>query len=69
MKIYLSGKMAPVTGSTAGIGLTITKGPATAGTSVIVNGRPQLGQRLSRRPAAMSKACLPVSRRLTGAAS
>jgi NADP-dependent 3-hydroxy acid dehydrogenase YdfG len=63
MKIDVSGKMALVTGSTAGIGL------ATAGTPVIVNGWPQPGQRLSRRPAAMSKACLPISRRLTGAAS
>ena len=63
MKVDVSGKMALVTGSTAGIGL------ATAGTSVIVNGWPQPGQRLSRRPAAISKACLPISRRLAGAAS
>jgi NAD(P)-dependent dehydrogenase (short-subunit alcohol dehydrogenase family) len=69
MKIDVSSKMALVTGSTAGIGLAIAKGLATAGTSVIVNGRPQPGQRLSRRPAAMSKACLSISRRLTGAAS
>jgi NAD(P)-dependent dehydrogenase (short-subunit alcohol dehydrogenase family) len=41
MKIDLSGKMALVTGSTAGIGLTMAKGVATAGTSVIVNGRSQ----------------------------
>jgi NAD(P)-dependent dehydrogenase (short-subunit alcohol dehydrogenase family) len=69
MKIDVSSKMALVTGSTAGIGLAIAKGLATAGTSVIVNGWPQPGQRLSRRPAAMSKACLPISRRLAGAAS
>ena len=39
MKIDLSGKTAIVTGSTAGIGLAIAKGLATAGAKVIVNGR------------------------------
>ena len=39
MNIDLSGKTAIVTGSTAGIGLAIAKGLATAGAKVIVNGR------------------------------
>ena len=39
MNIDLSGKTAIVTGSTAGIGLTIAKGLATAGVKVVVNGR------------------------------
>ena len=39
MKIDLSGKTDIVTGSTAGIGLAIAKGLATAGAKVIVNGR------------------------------
>jgi NAD(P)-dependent dehydrogenase (short-subunit alcohol dehydrogenase family) len=41
MKFDLSGKTALVTGSTAGIGHAITKGLATAGTNVVVNGRTQ----------------------------
>ena len=41
MKIDLSGKVALVTGSTAGIGLAIAKGLAAAGAKVIVNGRKQ----------------------------
>jgi NAD(P)-dependent dehydrogenase (short-subunit alcohol dehydrogenase family) len=41
MKFDLSGKTALVTGSTAGIGHAITKGLASAGTNVVVNGRTQ----------------------------
>lgn len=41
MKIDLAGKVALVSGSTAGIGLAIAKGLASAGASVIVNGRKQ----------------------------
>lgn len=39
MKIDLSGKIAIVTGSTAGIGYAIAKGLARAGAEVVVNGR------------------------------
>lgn len=39
MKIDLSGKIALVTGSTAGIGLAIAKGLAGSGARVVVNGR------------------------------
>jgi NAD(P)-dependent dehydrogenase (short-subunit alcohol dehydrogenase family) len=39
MKIDLSGKIALVTGSTAGIGHAIAKGLAASGASVVVNGR------------------------------
>ena len=39
MRIDLSGKMALVTGSTAGIGFAIAQGLAAAGASVVVNGR------------------------------
>jgi NAD(P)-dependent dehydrogenase (short-subunit alcohol dehydrogenase family) len=39
MNIDLSGKIAIVSGSTAGIGLAIAKGLATAGAKVVVNGR------------------------------
>jgi NAD(P)-dependent dehydrogenase (short-subunit alcohol dehydrogenase family) len=39
MHIDLSGKTAIVTGSTAGIGLAIARGLATAGAKVVVNGR------------------------------
>lgn len=39
MKIDLSGKIAVVTGSTAGIGFAVAKGLAEAGAEVIVNGR------------------------------
>jgi NAD(P)-dependent dehydrogenase (short-subunit alcohol dehydrogenase family) len=41
MKIDLSGKTALVTGSTSGIGHAIAKGLASAGASVVVNGRNQ----------------------------
>jgi NAD(P)-dependent dehydrogenase (short-subunit alcohol dehydrogenase family) len=41
MKIDLSGKTAIITGSTAGIGKAIAKGLASAGASVVVNGRKQ----------------------------
>jgi NAD(P)-dependent dehydrogenase (short-subunit alcohol dehydrogenase family) len=39
MKIDLSGKLAVITGSTAGIGYAIAKGLALAGATVVVNGR------------------------------
>jgi NAD(P)-dependent dehydrogenase (short-subunit alcohol dehydrogenase family) len=41
MKIDLSGKTALITGSTSGIGHAIAKGLASAGASVVVNGRSQ----------------------------
>jgi NAD(P)-dependent dehydrogenase (short-subunit alcohol dehydrogenase family) len=41
MKIDLSGKTALVTGSTSGIGHAIAKGLASAGASVVLNGRAQ----------------------------
>lgn len=39
MRIDLSGKMALITGSTAGIGFAIAHGLAAAGASVVINGR------------------------------
>jgi NAD(P)-dependent dehydrogenase (short-subunit alcohol dehydrogenase family) len=42
MHIDLSGKTAIVTGSTAGIGLAIARGLATAGAKVVVNGRAEV---------------------------
>ncbi|VEC81563.1 Dehydrogenases with different specificities (related to short-chain alcohol dehydrogenases) [Raoultella ornithinolytica] len=39
MKIDLSGKVALVTASTAGIGFAIAKGLAASGAEVVVNGR------------------------------
>jgi NAD(P)-dependent dehydrogenase (short-subunit alcohol dehydrogenase family) len=42
MKIDLSGKIAVVTGSTAGIGLATAKGLAEAGASVVINGRKEV---------------------------
>jgi NAD(P)-dependent dehydrogenase (short-subunit alcohol dehydrogenase family) len=41
MKIDLTGKTALVTGSTSGIGHAIAKGLASAGTTVVINGRTQ----------------------------
>ncbi|MBU6463862.1 MAG: SDR family oxidoreductase [Bradyrhizobium sp.] len=41
MKIDLSGKTAPVTGSTSGIGNAVASGLASAGADVVVNGRTQ----------------------------
>jgi NAD(P)-dependent dehydrogenase (short-subunit alcohol dehydrogenase family) len=43
MKIDLSGRTALITGSTAGIGFAIAKGLATAGATVIINGRKRSG--------------------------
>jgi NAD(P)-dependent dehydrogenase (short-subunit alcohol dehydrogenase family) len=48
MRIDLTGRIAVVTGSTAGIGLAIAKGLAAAGASTVVNGRTR---------AAVDKAC------------
>jgi NAD(P)-dependent dehydrogenase (short-subunit alcohol dehydrogenase family) len=54
MKIDLSGKIAIVTGSTAGIGLACAKGLAESGATVIVNGRSR--QAVDRALAALAKA-------------
>ena len=43
MKIDLTGKLAVVTGSTAGIGLAIAKGLAASGAAVVINGRSERG--------------------------
>jgi NAD(P)-dependent dehydrogenase (short-subunit alcohol dehydrogenase family) len=59
MKIDLSGKTALVTGSTSGIGHAIAKGLATAGASVVVNGRGQA--KVDAAVAALAKA-LPGSK-------
>jgi NAD(P)-dependent dehydrogenase (short-subunit alcohol dehydrogenase family) len=59
MKIDLSGKTALVTGSTSGIGHAIAKGLASAGASVVVNGRTQA--KVDAAVAAMTKA-LPGSK-------
>lgn len=42
MKIDLSGRLAVVTGSTAGIGFAVARGLAEAGAEVVVNGRKQI---------------------------
>jgi NAD(P)-dependent dehydrogenase (short-subunit alcohol dehydrogenase family) len=54
MKIDLSGKTALVTGSTSGIGHAIAKGLASAGASVVVNGRAQA--KVDAAVAALAKA-------------
>ncbi len=54
MKIDLSGKTALVTGSTSGIGHAIAKGLASAGASVVVNGRTQA--KVDAAVAALAKA-------------
>src|ERR1700730_15646367 len=59
MNIDLSGKTAIVTGSTAGIGLAIAKGLATAGAQIIVNGRTQ---------GAVAKAVAELAGAVSGAA-
>jgi NAD(P)-dependent dehydrogenase (short-subunit alcohol dehydrogenase family) len=63
MNIDLSGKTAIVTGSTAGIGLTIAKGLATAGVKVVVNGRTEgaTGRSLDEVAAAFVAAQRPSS--------
>jgi NAD(P)-dependent dehydrogenase (short-subunit alcohol dehydrogenase family) len=53
MKIDLSGKTALVTGSTSGIGHAIAKGLASAGASVVVNGR--TGAKVEAAVAAIGK--------------
>lgn len=58
MKIDLSGKIAIVTGSTAGIGHAIARGLAEAGAEVIVNGR---------RPAAVDQAIASLKQAVPGA--
>jgi NAD(P)-dependent dehydrogenase (short-subunit alcohol dehydrogenase family) len=59
MKIDLSGKTALVTGSTSEIGRAIAKGLATAGASVVVNGRTEA--KVDAAVAALAKA-LPASK-------
>jgi NAD(P)-dependent dehydrogenase (short-subunit alcohol dehydrogenase family) len=59
MKIDLSGHTALVTGSTSGIGHAIAKGLASAGASVVVNGRTQ--PKVDAAVAALAKA-LPGSK-------
>src|SRR3979490_3400325 len=59
MNIDLSGKTAIVPGSTAGIGLAIAKGLATAGAKVIVNGRAET---------AVAKAVAELAGAVSGAA-
>jgi NAD(P)-dependent dehydrogenase (short-subunit alcohol dehydrogenase family) len=59
MNIDLSGKTAIVTGSTAGIGLAIAKGLATAGAKVVVNGRTE---------AAVAKVVAELAGTVSGAA-
>jgi NAD(P)-dependent dehydrogenase (short-subunit alcohol dehydrogenase family) len=54
MKIDLSGKTALVTGSTSGIGHAIAKGLASAGASVVVNGRTEA--KVDAAVAALAKA-------------
>jgi NAD(P)-dependent dehydrogenase (short-subunit alcohol dehydrogenase family) len=54
MKIDLSGKTALVTGSTSGIGHAIAKGLASAGASVVVNGRTEA--KVDAAAAAIAKA-------------
>jgi NAD(P)-dependent dehydrogenase (short-subunit alcohol dehydrogenase family) len=54
MKIDLSGKTALVTGSTSGIGHAIAKGLASAGASVVVNGRSEA--KVDAAAAAIAKA-------------
>jgi NAD(P)-dependent dehydrogenase (short-subunit alcohol dehydrogenase family) len=58
MKIDLSGKIAVVTGSTAGIGHAIAKGLAEAGARVVINGRSQksIGAALDRLKSALPSA-------------
>jgi NAD(P)-dependent dehydrogenase (short-subunit alcohol dehydrogenase family) len=60
MRIDLSGKIAIVTGSTAGIGFAIAKGLAEAGAAVVVNGRTQK---------AVDKAVAAIGRNVRGVAA
>ncbi|MBN9585864.1 MAG: SDR family oxidoreductase [Afipia sp.] len=65
MKIDLSGTTAVVTGSTGGIGFAIAKGLASAGASVVVNGRGQ--EKADAAAAAIIKAVPGASARGVGA--
>jgi NAD(P)-dependent dehydrogenase (short-subunit alcohol dehydrogenase family) len=58
MKIDLTGKIAVISGSTAGIGLAIARGLAGAGATVVVNGRTQ---------AAVDKAIAGIRQAVDGA--
>lgn len=59
MKIDLTGKLAVVTGSTAGIGLAIAKGLAASGAAVVINGR---SEEAVQRALAKAGAAVPVGR-------
>src|SRR2546427_10142467 len=65
MDLQLQGKLALVTGSTAGIGFAVAQGLAKEGATVIVNGR--AGKRVDQALVALNKA--GVSGKLEGLAA
>ena len=65
MDLQLQGKLALVTGSTAGIGFAVAQGLAKEGATVIVNGR--VGKRVDQALVALNKA--GVSGKLEGLAA